>query len=62
MLVALAILFVVPDRTNAQTEQSIVVLVNDDPISAYDIEQRERFLAVTAHEQPGAALKKKATD
>ena len=62
VLVALAILFVVPDRTNAQTEQSIVVLVNDDPISAYDIEQRERFLAVTAHEQPGAALKKKATD
>jgi len=62
VLIALAILFVVPDRTTAQTEQSIVVLVNDDPISAYDIEQRERFLTVTAHEQPGAALKKKATD
>ncbi|MGO8840966.1 MAG: SurA N-terminal domain-containing protein [Methyloceanibacter sp.] len=46
----------------AQTEQSIVVLVNDDPISAYDIEQRERFLAVTTHEEPSAELKKKATD
>jgi peptidyl-prolyl cis-trans isomerase SurA len=45
-----------------QTEQSIVVLVNDDPISAYDIEQRERFLVVTAHEKPGPELKKKATD
>jgi peptidyl-prolyl cis-trans isomerase SurA len=46
----------------SQAEQSIVVLVNDDPISAYDIEQRMRLLVVTAHEQPGPALKKKATD
>jgi peptidyl-prolyl cis-trans isomerase SurA len=46
----------------AQTEQSIVVLVNDDPISGYDVEQRERFLAVTTHEEPSAELKKKATD
>jgi peptidyl-prolyl cis-trans isomerase SurA len=45
-----------------QTEQSIAVLVNDDPISAYDIEQRERFLVITAHEKPGPDLKKKATD
>jgi peptidyl-prolyl cis-trans isomerase SurA len=62
VLGALAIFLVMSDRTSAQTEQSIVVLVNDDPISAYDIEQRERFLAVTAQEQPGPALKKKATD
>ncbi len=46
----------------AQAEQSIVVLVNDDPITVYDIEQRQRFLAVTTQEQPSAALKKKATD
>lgn len=45
----------------AQTEQ-IVVLVNDDPITLYDIEQRQRFLAVTTQEQPSPALKKKATD
>ncbi len=62
LLAALAIVVLAPDRTVAQVEQSIVVLVNDDPISAYDIEQRERFLAVTAHEQPGPELKKKATD
>ena len=62
LLTALAIFLQVPVRTSAQVEQSIVVLVNDDPISAYDIEQRERFLAVTAHEQPGPELKKKATD
>ena len=46
----------------AQTEQSIVVLVNDDPITLYDIEQRQRFLSVTTQEQPSQALTKKATD
>ncbi len=43
-------------------EQSIKVLVNDDPISDYDIEQRERFLALTTQQQPSPALKKQATD
>jgi peptidyl-prolyl cis-trans isomerase SurA len=52
----------VPHPASAETEQSIVVIVNDDPISVYDIEQRERFLAITTQEQPSAALKKKATD
>jgi peptidyl-prolyl cis-trans isomerase SurA len=52
--------FVCPAQ--AQTEESIVVLVNDDPITLYDIEQRQRFLAVTTQEQPSPALKKKATD
>jgi peptidyl-prolyl cis-trans isomerase SurA len=52
--------FVVPAW--AQAEQSIVVLVNDNPITVYDIEQRQRFLAVTTQEQPSPTLKKKATD
>jgi len=43
-------------------EASIKVLVNDDPISDYDIDQRERFLAITTQEQPSPALKKKATE
>lgn len=43
-------------------EVSIKVLVNDDPISDYDIAQRERFLAITSQEQPSPELKKKATD
>jgi peptidyl-prolyl cis-trans isomerase SurA len=43
-------------------ELSIKVLVNDDPISDYDISQRERFLALTTKEQPGPELKKKSTD
>jgi len=43
-------------------EVSIKVLVNDDPISDYDISQRERFLAITTQTQPSPELKKKATD
>lgn len=50
-----------PPRATTQ-EMSIVVLVNDDPISDYDIDQRVRFLAVTTQEQPSPALKKKATE
>jgi peptidyl-prolyl cis-trans isomerase SurA len=46
----------------AQAEQSIVVLVNDDPITVYDVEQRQRFLAVTTQAQLSPALKKQATD
>lgn len=43
-------------------EASIKVLVNDSPISEYDIDQRERFLAMTTQQQPSPALKKQATD
>ena len=41
---------------------SIKVLVNDNPISDYDIDQRERFLAITTKQEPSPALKKQATD
>jgi peptidyl-prolyl cis-trans isomerase SurA len=43
-------------------EVSIKILVNDDPISDYDIDQRERFLAITTQQQPSPALKKQAVD
>lgn len=62
VLAALLCLIAIAGLAQAETEQRIVVLVNDDPISAYDIEQRERFLAVTTREKPSAELKKKATD
>jgi peptidyl-prolyl cis-trans isomerase SurA len=62
MLAALASAFGIAAPAWAQVEQSIVVLVNDDPITVYDVEQRQRFLAVTTQEQPSPALKKKATD
>ena len=41
---------------------AIKILVNDDPISDYDIAQRERFLMITAKAQPGPELKKQSTD
>ncbi len=43
-------------------EVSIKILVNDDPISDYDIEQREAFLAITTQQQPSPALQKQAVD
>ncbi|HZP07994.1 SurA N-terminal domain-containing protein [Methyloceanibacter sp.] len=63
LIAALVVLIALPgpDRATAQ-EVSIKVLVNDDPISDYDIDQRERFLALTTQEQPSPDLKKKATD
>ncbi len=61
-LVLVASLTSLPGTAVAQNEQSIAVLVNDYPISAYDIEQRMRFLAVTTQEQPSPELKKKATE
>ena len=62
VLAVLVSLFGIASPAWAQAEQSIVVLVNDDPITVYDVEQRQRFLAVTTQEQPSPALKKKATD
>jgi len=41
---------------------TIKILVNDDPISDYDIAQRARFLQLTAKEQPGPALNQKSTE
>jgi peptidyl-prolyl cis-trans isomerase SurA len=43
-------------------EVSIKILVNDEPISDYDIDQRERFLAITTQTQPSPSLKKQAAD
>lgn len=46
----------------AQEEQKIAILVNDTPISAYDIAQRTRLIGVTTRQKPSDALKKKATE
>jgi len=58
----LAVAFVGGALTAVSQEVSIKILVNDDPISDYDIDQRERFLAITTQQQPSPALKKQATD
>jgi peptidyl-prolyl cis-trans isomerase SurA len=60
--VLLVVLVAVAANFGQAQEVSIVVLVNDDPISDYDVDQRERFLAITTQEQPSPELKKKATD
>jgi peptidyl-prolyl cis-trans isomerase SurA len=59
VLVSAGLLAALPGHTQ---EVSIKILVNDDPISDYDIAQRERFLALTTKEQPSPELKKKSTD
>ena len=56
---ALSVLVALPGISQ---EVSIKILVNDDPISDYDISQRERFLALTTKQQPSPELKKKASD
>lgn len=43
----------------ASADQMIVALVNDEPISAYDVSQRTRFIAMTSGQKPTAALRKK---
>jgi peptidyl-prolyl cis-trans isomerase SurA len=58
----LIVLLAVAATIGEAQEASIVVLVNDDPISDYDVDQRERFLAITTQQQPSPELKKKATD
>ena len=61
-LLALFVLLLGGAHLGLTQEVSIKVLVNDDPISDYDIEQRERFLAITTQRQPSPELKKEATD
>jgi peptidyl-prolyl cis-trans isomerase SurA len=61
-MLALAAFLVGGSHPATTQELSIKVLVNDDPISDYDIDQRERFLAITTQAEPSAALKKQAMD
>lgn len=63
VLLSAALLFAAGlQRAHAQEEQRIMVLVNETPISAFDIAQRTRFIAVTTRQKPSAALQKKATE
>lgn len=63
-LALLAITAIVLPHTivHAQNEQSIAVLVNDEPITNFDIRQRMRLLTVTRREQPNEALRKRVTE
>ncbi len=46
----------------AQSEQSIVVLVNDEPITNYDITQRMRLLTITTRKPASDAMRKKVIE
>lgn len=58
----LSLAWLAPHPALAETEERIAVLVNGQPISAYDIDQRERFMSITTHQPPSAALRKKSLD
>ncbi len=46
----------------AQSEEKIEILVNDTPISGYDIAQRLRLISVTTRQKPTPELRKKAVE
>ena len=49
LLVITAASFILPAHYNAAAAQSIVVMVNDEPVTSYDIAQRQRFLALSTN-------------
>lgn len=49
-------------NAQAQNEQTIVALVNDEPITNYDVRQRVRLITVTQRKQPTEAMRKKVID
>src|SRR5262249_28057990 len=48
------------DAPSAKGSQAIVVLVNDEPVTAYEIEQRANFLLANAQDAGGGDFKAKA--
>lgn len=61
-LVAAGMAAIALHEAKAQKEQSIAVLVNDEPITNFDITQRVRLLTVTRRQQPSDALRKKVIE
>lgn len=53
---------IAPSAWAQEEEQRIVALVNDNPISAYDITQRLRLISVTTRQKPSKELRKRATE
>ncbi len=56
-----ALLFDLP-YTAAQTVQQVAVLVNDEPISTYDIQQRAKLLQLSSQRPLNDALRNEATE
>jgi peptidyl-prolyl cis-trans isomerase SurA len=60
LALALAVLCAAP--ATAQNEQGIAVLVNDEPISNYDVQQRVRLMTVTTREKESERLRNRVID
>jgi len=56
------LVFAGTESVRAQNEQSIVVLVNDAPITNYDITQRLRLITITTRRKASDALRKKVIE
>lgn len=61
-LLALPIIAVAIFNTGALAQQGIAVLVNDQPITNYDVQQRVKFTSVTQRKQANAQLRRAALD
>ena len=56
------LVFCLSAEVRAEGELKIVVLVNDEPISAYDIVQRVRFISSTTRQKPTEQLRKQVIE
>lgn len=56
ILVSVLVIFA---QSQSRADQSIIVLVNDEPISAFDVEQRIKFTMVRSGRKLGGKIKKK---
>jgi len=50
------------NSAQAQKEQAIVALVNDEPITSYDVRQRMRLITITQRKKPTEAMRKKVIE
>ena len=62
ILCVACLVFAGTESVRAQKEQSIVALVNDAPITNYDITQRLRLITVTTRSKASDALRKKVIE
>ena len=61
-LLILPLLAATASSTGALAQQGIAVLVNDQPITNYDVQQRVKFTAVTQRKPANAQLRRAALD
>lgn len=50
------------NNAHAQKEQAIIALVNDEPVTSYDVRQRMRLITVTQRKEPTEAMRKQVIE